>query len=277
MKVAFDALLIAGFVATLLWPSAKAAADGVAVSGVNGKAALLGGVSKDTGAGLAEGSLSAPLGDSFGVQLDGAIGKREPRTAGGGGAHVFWRDPQSALVGLTAERVWIGGRFFDRFGAESEYYRPGWMLAGSAGYQDGFPPHSVYTKLDLGIYVTEDLLVSSGFHQSGGRYFAVGGIEWQPILVPNARGIALFADGGVGTHDNEFIVAGIRWYFGADKSLERRHREDDPPNTVGSDLFENAGFINNSTFNSNGNSGSGGGGSGGGPCHGPSCGVGGPG
>jgi len=255
---------------------APAWSDGPAVSAVNGKLDLQGGDSSGTGIGMAEGSVSAPLGQYFGIQLDGALGKRDPRVVGGNSGHVFWRNPGLGLAGITAERAWIGSQFFDRFGVETEYYAELWTLAGSAGYQNGFAPHSLYTKLDLRIYAADDLMFSLGVHQTGGRYLGRGGVEWQAGTIEGVGGIALFADGGIGTHGNDFILAGIRFYFGENKSLKRRHREDDPPNTVGSDLLDNAGFLHSSSPAGSGGSGSGGGG-GGGPCHGPSCGVGGPG
>jgi len=255
---------------------AHSAAGGPAVSAVNGKLDLQGGASNGTGTALTEGSLSVPLGRNFGLQVDGALGKREPQNVGGTGGHLFWRDPDLGLMGLVTERIWIGDRFFNRAGAEGELYESRWTLAGAAGYQNGLVPHSLYTKLDLRLYLTEDLMISPGIHQSGGRYLGRGSIEWQAGSI-GRTGLALFADAGAGTHGTGFIVAGVRLYFGAAKSLKRRHREDDPPNSLGGDLLDNAGFIHSSTPSATSNSGSdGGGGGGGGPCHGPSCGVGGP-
>jgi len=253
---------------------APARSDGPAVSAVNGKLDLQGGASNGTGTALTEGSLTVPLGRNFGLQLDGALGKREPQNVGGTGGHLFWRDPDRGLAGLAAERIWVGGRFFNRVGAEGELYEPRWTLAGAAGYQDGLVPHTLYTKLDLRIYLTDDLMISPGFHQSGGRYLGRGSVEWQAGSIGGA-GFALFMDAGAGTQGAGFVVAGVRLYFGPEKSLIRHHREDDPPNTVGPDLLDNAGFIHSSTQDATSNTGSGGGG-GGGPCHGPSCGVGGP-
>jgi uncharacterized membrane protein len=45
------------------------------------------------------------------------------------------------------------------------------------------------------------------------------------------HGLALFADGAMGD-GYEHVLAGVRVYFGKDKSLIRRHREDDPLNPL---------------------------------------------
>lgn len=248
----------------LLVNSAGAWAGGRAVSALSGKADLGTGISNGTGVGLLSGSLTAPVGSSLGLQLDGAGGKREPQTGTGTGAHLFWRDPVAGLAGIAVERIWLGSTFLDRIGAEAELYEPHWTLAGAAGYQNGFVPHSAYTKLDLRFYVTGDLMLSAGVHQSGGRYIGRTGVEWQAGTIDNLGGLTLFADAGVGTRDNDFVLAGVRFYFGADKSLIRRHREDDPPNSLGDDLLENAGFLHSSSPTDAGSSGASGG-SGGGP------------
>lgn len=228
--------------AGLLLHGAIAKADGPAVSGVNGVVDAGGGASNGTGLGWTSGSLSMPVGDRLGVQVDGALGKRQPRSVGGSGGHFFWRDPDEGLIGVTTERAWIGNAFFNRIGTEGEFYERGFTLAGAAGYQNGFVPHSSYTKLDLRFYPTDNLMIAPGLRQSGGRYLGRLGSEWQVGSLGGA-GFTLFADGGVGTHGTAFVVAGLRFYFGPPKSLERRHREDDPPNSLADDLLENTGFL----------------------------------
>ncbi len=55
--------------------------DGPAVSGFNTKFSAEGGEYDDEGAGLAQGSLTTPLGHAFGFQLDGALGTIDGETA----------------------------------------------------------------------------------------------------------------------------------------------------------------------------------------------------
>ncbi|MGC1778405.1 MAG: hypothetical protein WBB34_10695 [Xanthobacteraceae bacterium] len=53
----------------------------------------------------------------------------------------------------------------------------------------------------------------------------------------------LFAEGYVGAHSDNGVWGGARFYFGRkDKTLIRRHREDDPPIwNNGSDAIDNSG------------------------------------
>ena len=43
-----------------------------------------------------------------------------------------------------------------------------------------------------------------------------------------APGLSVFALGELGENDQYKATAGVRFYFGANKSLQKRHREDDP-------------------------------------------------
>lgn len=95
-----------------------------AVSGLNGKIAILGGALDDDGFGALEGSFSAPLGMRFGFQGDAIVGISNGDFIGGGGAHLFWRDPTKGLLGV------YGGYMHSedvdssvgRIGVEGEFY-----------------------------------------------------------------------------------------------------------------------------------------------------------
>ena len=51
-------------------------------------------------------------------------------------------------------------------------------------------------------------------------------MEWQP----EASNFTLFADATFGDNSHNSVFGGIRYYFGTQKTLVRRHREDDPEN-----------------------------------------------
>jgi hypothetical protein len=55
------------------------------------------------------------------------------------------------------------------------------------------------------------------------------GLEWQPA---DSLPVTLFADAALGTEDYDHAIGGLRIYFGAPKSLKRRHREDDLVNLM---------------------------------------------
>ncbi|MEX2129637.1 MAG: hypothetical protein WD871_15555 [Xanthobacteraceae bacterium] len=242
-----------------------------AVSGPNGKIAIMGGVVKgepglfvtapgfavpllsvggdSRGVIIGEGSVSLPMGHSFGLQLDGAIGTDDDsHTMWGVGGHWFWRDPAKGLLGIVGsysrieeDRLFLFGSTgaapttgkpdMSRLGVEGELYAANYTVAAMAGHQwvdtvpgsnnDGF-----FGKLDLIWYATENLALSIGAEYSKGPgAFVTAGLELQSGLT----GLTFFADGAYGEHDQYRALAGVRFYFGAaPKSLKNRHRYDDP-------------------------------------------------
>ena len=190
--------------------------------------------------GLFSASGTAPVGDRFGIQLDGELGQSGDRGQGGTGAHVFWRDPAVALVGATAMWSRIGGWNVFRYGVEAEAYLGDFTLAPSAGLQHGDAnkgsSSSGYAALDLSWYARDDLKLNiggSGYSNVRGGF---AGVEWQPMA---DTPFTLFADGGGGNRAPGFALAGIRFTFGAPgSSLKERNRHGDPENLVS---FTNAG------------------------------------
>ena len=53
------------------------------------------------------------------------------------------------------------------------------------------------------------------------------GAEYQAMA-----SVSIFADLATGEDDYEHVLVGAKYYFGGDKSLIKRHREDDPPNNI---------------------------------------------
>ncbi len=193
-----------------------------------------------------QGAFTLPIGKSFGVQVEGALGQLQGRFLHGAGVHAFWRDPDIALLGATFQYQGLAGANVLRFGGEGEWYLGKFTLAGQVGYQGGNPNSSstirpgqgAYGLLDLRYYPLNDLMlhVGGGFAPlRKGRYEGIVrfGAEYQPEFSP-IRGLTLFVEGDVGTYKHHIVTAGIRFYFGmqsgfTSKPLIRRHREDDPP------------------------------------------------
>lgn len=224
------AILAGATVIIALTPALSSAQDN-AVSGLNGKLEGIGGVVDSEGTGAAAGSLAFPLGDNFGGQIDAAAGTIGANSLVGGGAHLFWRDPSIALAGLTASHTRLDGVDINRYGVEGEYYLGSFTILGAGGIQNGDLDNTVYWSADARYYATDNFMLEIGVSGFSGSRLGHLGIEWSPEVLGN-RG-SLFADGGVGNDDAEYGLAGLRFYFGeTGKSLKRRHREDDPINTV---------------------------------------------
>jgi hypothetical protein len=236
-----------------------------AVDGVNGKIEAFAagsdyrviGPRRDGSAGLGlAGSLSVPLGQSFGLQLDGLATSMNGNFVGGG-AHLFWRNPQTALVGVYGAYLKrnVDNIARARIGLEGEYYMGRFTIGGVAGFErtisDAFlfvvpglgfvvdqgSKNRGFAAIDFSWYATENFKLSAGYRYWGGVSAAAAGFEY---LVQTGQGAAysFFAEGRAG--ENRYLagMAGVKVYFGQrDKSLMRRHREDDPPNYLRDDLL----------------------------------------
>jgi hypothetical protein len=224
-----------------------------AVDGINAKIdGYGGGANGSNGLEGTNGSLSIPLAQQWGLQLDGNLGSDKGIGEYGGGAHLFWRDPSIGLLGAYANyEHWNGTDVIDNltgvnshnsanighFAAEGEYYLNRWTLGGLLGLETvsinsgvpvASPPNRFFDDVRVSYYVTDNFQLSAGhiytvdtnFLTLGGEYgFALGG----------GRMASLFADGWIGEGGDNGVLAGLRIYFGqSDKSLMDRHRQDDP-------------------------------------------------
>ena len=224
-----------------------------AVSGVNGKLEfgylyneieIAPGVSLDSDAFIAQGAVSFPVMQQFGIQIDagaftGDIGGFDISGAGIGG-HFFWRNPDVALLGgyvhyVNTDIAGIIDLDNIRYGVEGEVYLNRWSIEGFIGadyLKASVGPFSADTTFFSGeavaaVYPVDNLRIFAGVHHAFDRTSFVAGGEylfntgWQAEPAVFARGA--FAD------DSSTVMAGLKFYFGEPgKSLIRRHREDDP-------------------------------------------------
>ena len=211
-------------------------AEGPAVSALNGKMSGEGGVTgvdgRASGVGMAKGSITAPLGQAFGFQLDGLAGTAFNAPFGGGTGHLFWRDPEIGLFGPVVSLAAGSGERSGWYGAEGEVYARRLTLGGWAGYHDldlsGVgSASSGYYGGGITVYPTLDLALTVGATSAFNHVTGNSTIEFQPDLFAR-HNVAFYVDGEVANRSAFTVTAGIRFYFGADKPLIRRHREDDP-------------------------------------------------
>jgi len=193
-----------------------------AVSAPNGKVELFGGRIDGEGTLNLSGSYTFPLASYFGAQFDGLYGQRDSRGIYGAGGHLFWRNPEYALIGLTASYLQHRSTDLWRIGGEGEMYWNQITLAGQLGSQSGDLGDDAYGRIDAHYYLAEDLLMlSAGAGSFDHQTTWGGGAEYLTDL----GGLSLFATGGRGGNGDYFALGGIRYYFGAKKSLLLRHRE----------------------------------------------------
>lgn len=211
-----------------------AAAKDPAVSQANLKVTGTGGTSNDDGAWFANGIFTAPLGQSWGFQLEGAAAGADGNTILGGAGHLFTRDPESYLVGLFA--AYASESEFDldagRIGAEAEIYLDQVSILVAAGYQfsDNIE-ETAFGDIQLKWYITDNFALSGGGTFDEVNSVARLSAEWQPGFSA-LPGLAFRVDGAIGDDDYDSIMGGITYYFGANASLKDRHRRQDPESAM---------------------------------------------
>jgi len=235
-------------------PDAPPAAGLPAVSGINGKFSGFGGQEEygfgpDGGFFGVDGSLSLPLGQRYGFQLDGMLASLNGNFIGGAASHLFWRKPETGLLGIYSSWVTRSYSSVDtwRIGMEGEYYAGRFSIEAVVGYEN---PHrwntailpiaesQVFAIADLAYYATPDLRFSVGYQRLHDIDMATIGTEWQ-LPTSFIGGTSLFAEGRIGKDDFVSVWTGLRVYLGAEnKTLIRRHREDDPRNWLANDVFD---------------------------------------
>ncbi|AZG77628.1 hypothetical protein [Methylocystis rosea] len=237
-----------------------------AVDGVNGKLEGFGGGSDWVGFARLNnasaggmGSIIAPVGDRFGLQVDAIAAAHRGFFVSGGAGHAFWRDPSVGLIGgygaIAHDKRLDDTRF--RVGAESAYYYGPFSLTSIAGYEEssghfftplGYGPGYLayqwqprrgrfFDMFDISVYPTYNVKISVGHRYVGGRHAAALSGE---ALIWNLGHSAItgFIESRVGENDYKAVWGGIRIYLGeSDKTLISRHREDDLPNWLKDDMF----------------------------------------
>lgn len=254
-----------------------------AVDGVNAKIEGLAGSLGRYGLYGSRAGLAVPLGGLLGLQVDGAGGALDGRGFGSVGGHLFLRNPAVGLVG-----AYVSYTNWDRFGGvsatqaagEFELYWAALTLQGIAGVEFGssssntvttaavVPPgffvngsiatttwrqfydvdSRFFTQVNLKYYLTDNWDAYVGYRHLGGESALALGTE---VALPLGRGVlaSAFVEGRVGDNDFQGVWGGLRFYFGGkDKSLIRRHREDDP--VQWDTLFSIVNNVNNNVFQS---------------------------
>jgi hypothetical protein len=201
----------------------------------------------------AAGSLSVPLGERLGLQVDGLASSARGAFLGGGGAHLFTRDPAVGLIGAygsVSRNNAFGGVNQVKAGAEAEIYLGRFTISGVAGWEQtrtggvdflgtlggvnlfavGATRNRFFDAVNLSYYPLDNWRLSVGHRYTSGRHQAAVATEYL-FHTGTGTSVAAFVEGRFGQRGNNAVFGGISFYFGQkDKTLIRRHREDDPPN-----------------------------------------------
>lgn len=246
---------VLGAVAIGLISAPVLAGDKPAVSAINGKVEAIGGELNDSQLWATAGSIAVPISGQFGAQVDGILADYSASDTYGVGLHGFWRDPDIGLASIVVSHTDVGGTDINRYAVEGEYYLNNLTFAGMAGYQSGDSLETGFGGVDIRWYATDDQMVEIGGSAISSARAGHIGVEWRAPV--QFAGVSLFADGGYGTDSYDHIIGGIRIYFGGgDKSLKRRHREDDPINSLVTGVSSAVSGVAGASSTSSGNLGS---------------------
>jgi len=234
------AFLLSGTIAAGMYGSVSMAADVEtttalpAVSAPNGKVEIGGGWTDIDDLGDDEvfrggAAFSFPVGDMFGIQADLTALDAYGDTAVGGALHAFTRDPNSYLLGAYGGYVDAGGADIWYVGPEAELYLGNVSIEAVGGIMDisdGIGTE-FYAMGKVALYATDNLRLSVGASTVANFESANAGLEW--FMGDTGLPLSLTVNGELGEDGYTSIQAGLSLYFGGeDKSLIRRHREDDP-------------------------------------------------
>jgi hypothetical protein len=205
-----------------------------AVSTINGKLSAGAGEVGSNDFVYGAGSLTLPIGDSVGAQIDGLGGSIHGIGIWGLGGHLFWRDPDSGMYGLYLDTLHadvLGGIQVTKIGAEAEWFAGDWTVSAVTGWEGGDVIDRFWDRLDVTYYATDDFSVSLGHRYTLGTNAGVLSAEYQF----GDSGFSLFATGRLGDNNSSGGWGGIKYAIGGPGvSLRDRARHDDPM----SDLME---------------------------------------
>lgn len=89
-------------------------------------------------------------------------------------------------------------------------------------------PKADYGSLNLTWYANDNLALDVGASKADKFDRQHLGVEYQT----HVKGLALFADAAQGDNGYDHVMGGLTYYFGGNKTLKQRHREDDPKNLL---------------------------------------------
>ncbi len=245
-KIFITVTFAASLMSSASWAADVVKGDLPAVSGPNGKVELSGGVAGidgfDTTAVFQGGaSISLPLGERFGLQFDAADVNKFNDNMIGGNLHLFTRNPDSYLFGAVGGFAHANNANISYIGPEAELYLNNISIEALGGYMHldvaGVQSDKLFAIGDVALYATDDLRFAVGASTIADFKSAHVGAEWQLQDMP----ISLTANARIGDDNFKEATVGLKFYFGGEnKSLIRRHREDDPRNRT-LDIFNAAG------------------------------------
>jgi len=205
-----------------------------AVEEVNGKIGYAGGSMNSAEGHNLDGSITFPILRQFGFQADALYSRISNLDFYGGAGHLFRRNPDIGLLGLAGGYLSRSGVDTFQVGAEGEYYLSRFTFGffagvGSISYVNSAPfidtnPTRFVGRVSADYYPLDDLRLGVSYTTAFRDNLVKGETEYQTPI----HGLALTAEVAAGDHGYDHWLLGVRYYFGGNKSLRDRQRQDDP-------------------------------------------------
>ncbi|MCF4166115.1 hypothetical protein L2U69_10715 [Zavarzinia compransoris] len=162
-------------------------------------------------------TITIPLGDSLGLQVDGVAGFAADEAGfAGGAAQLFFRDPQSGLIGVAGGGYYVEGTAQYAVAGIAEYYLDSVTLEALVGYQTGDVMDGAYGRAGISIYANPNLRIGGGVSYS--EETEIGGDIQLEALLTDIPGMALFAT-GVFDQQGSMGYGGVKFYFNSATNL----------------------------------------------------------
>jgi len=187
-------------------------------------------------------SLTIPLGDKLGLQVDGVAGVTADEAGfAGGAAQLFYRDPQKGLIGVAGGGYYVESVKQYAVAGIAEYYLDNITLEGLVGYQTGDVMDSAYGRVGVSIYANPNLRLGGGVSYS--EETKVGGDVQVEALLTDVPGLALYAT-GVFDEYGTAGYGGVRFYFNSGTNLLSTDRTKQASSPTLIDMHRNLGRPN---------------------------------
>lgn len=175
---------------------------------------------------VASGGFTMPITYRFGIQMDGYDGVIAHDNLFMANGYLFWRNPCIAAVAFHYRYANIDHVYANLYGLHGEGYY--WNFT---GVLEGGSIHTNtrggngYAEAIVAWYADPNWRLDIGYLNIAGRQAGQVGTEYQFAFLP-IPGISGYAAVGGGNHNLYYGYVGLKVYFGCNKSLLQRHRED---------------------------------------------------
>jgi hypothetical protein len=170
--------------------------------------------------------IAQPLGQYLGAQGRGYFGSVSHDTLVSVDGYIFWRNPAQGLIGPHVMYTESDNIYETLYGMHGEAYVNNLTVVVEGGEDhQNTRKWSGYGEAIVHWYIKPNWKVDTGYLHLDKDNVGQVGTEYQ-LGLSSLPGLSIFADAGAGSDSLGYGFIGLRYYFGDDKPLMRRHRED---------------------------------------------------